>query len=58
MSGSLDLNMLLKAYAIGVFPMADDRDADDIYWVEPRKRGILPLDQFHLSKSLRKTLRS
>lgn len=58
MSGSLDLNMLLKAYAIGVFPMADDRDADDIYWVEPRKRGILPLDRFHLSKSLRKTLRS
>ncbi|MEY4889263.1 MAG: hypothetical protein RIQ75_393 [Pseudomonadota bacterium] len=58
MSGSLDLNMLLKAYAIGVFPMADDRDADDIYWVEPRKRGILPLERFHLSKSLRKTLRS
>ncbi len=58
MSRSLDLNMLLKAYAIGVFPMADDRDAEDIYWVEPRKRGILPLDQFHLSKSLRKTLRS
>ena len=58
MSGSLDLSMLLKAYAIGVFPMADDRDADEIYWVEPRKRGILPLDNFHLSKSLRKTLRS
>ncbi len=58
MSGSLDLNVLLKAYAIGVFPMADDRDADEIYWVEPRKRGILPLDRFHLSKSLRKTIRS
>ena len=58
MSGSLDLNMLLKAYAIGVFPMADDRDADEIYWVEPRERGILPLDRFHLSKSLRKTIRS
>ena len=58
MSGPLDLHTLLKAYAIGVFPMADDRDAPDVYWVEPRKRGILPLDQFHLSRSLRKTIRS
>lgn len=58
MSGPLDLNTLLKAYAIGVFPMADDRNAPDVYWVEPRKRGILPLDGFHLSRSLRKTIRS
>lgn len=58
MSNPLDLNTLLKAYAIGVFPMADDRDAPDIYWVEPRKRGILPLDRFHLSRSLRKVIRS
>lgn len=58
MSGAIDLKTLLKAYAIGVFPMADDRDADEIYWVEPRKRGILPLDQFHMSRSLRKTIRS
>lgn len=58
MSGSIDLNTLLKAYAVGVFPMADDRDADDIYWVEPRKRGVLPIDGFHLSRSLRKTIRS
>lgn len=58
MSEPLDLNMLLKAYAIGVFPMADDRDAPDVYWVEPRKRGILPLDRFHLSRSLRKTIKS
>lgn len=58
MSTPLDLNMLLKAYAIGVFPMADDRDAPDIYWVEPRNRGILPLDRFHLSRSLRKVIRS
>ncbi|MFM5915530.1 MAG: leucyl/phenylalanyl-tRNA--protein transferase [Chakrabartia godavariana] len=58
MSEPLDVNLLLKAYAIGVFPMADDRDAPDIYWVEPRKRGILPLDGFHVSRSLRKTLRS
>ena len=50
--------LLLRAYAIGVFPMADDADADDIYWVEPEARAILPLDGFHLSTSLRKTLRS
>lgn len=58
MSGTLDVNTLLKAYAIGIFPMADDRDAPDIYWVEPRKRGVLPLDRFHLSRSLQKTIRS
>ncbi|GGE80643.1 leucyl/phenylalanyl-tRNA--protein transferase [Sphingomonas prati] len=55
---ALDPDMLLRAYAIGVFPMADSRDAGDIYWVEPRKRGVLPLDGFHLSRSLAKTLRS
>ena len=38
--------------------MADDREAEDIYWVEPKTRGILPLDGFHLSKSLRKLVRS
>lgn len=58
MSESLNLDLMLKAYAIGVFPMADDRLATDVYWVEPKKRGILPLDQFHLSRSLRKVLRS
>lgn len=54
----LDTNLLLRAYAAGIFPMADSRDAGSIYWVEPEKRGILPLDDFHLSHSLAKTLRS
>lgn len=54
----LDPNLVLGAYAVGVFPMADARDAAGIYWVEPRKRAVLPLDGFHLSKSLRKTLAS
>ena len=58
MSEELTPDLLLKAYSIGVFPMADDRNDPDIYWVEPRKRAILPLDGFHLSQSLRKTLRS
>lgn len=50
--------MVLGAYAVGVFPMADARDAPGVYWVEPRRRAILPLDNFHLSRSLRRTLRS
>ncbi len=54
----LDPDLLLRAYAIGVFPMSDSRDAEDVYWVEPRRRAILPLDSFHLSRSLRKTIRS
>ena len=55
---TLDPDLLLRAYSIGVFPMSDGRDAKDLYWVEPRKRAIVPLTKFHLSKSLRKTLRS
>ncbi|HEX8639639.1 MAG TPA: leucyl/phenylalanyl-tRNA--protein transferase [Allosphingosinicella sp.] len=54
----LDPDLVLRAYTIGVFPMADSRRARDVYWVEPRRRAILPLDRFHLSRSLRKTLRS
>ena len=54
----IDPDLLLRAYAIGVFPMSDGRDAPEVYWVEPRRRAILPPDRFHLSRSLRKTLRS
>jgi leucyl/phenylalanyl-tRNA--protein transferase len=54
----LDTNLLLRAYAAGIFPMADSRRARDIYWVEPAMRGILPLDGFHLSRSLAKVVRS
>ncbi|PKP98872.1 MAG: leucyl/phenylalanyl-tRNA--protein transferase, partial [Alphaproteobacteria bacterium HGW-Alphaproteobacteria-13] len=48
--------MLLSAYAQGLFPMADGADDPSVHWVEPRMRAILPLDGFHLSRSLRKTL--
>jgi leucyl/phenylalanyl-tRNA---protein transferase len=58
MSAPLDPSLLLKAYAAGIFPMADGRDAPDVYWVEPKKRGILPLEDFRLSRSLAKTLKS
>ncbi|MEN3971841.1 leucyl/phenylalanyl-tRNA--protein transferase [Sphingomicrobium sp. XHP0235] len=50
--------MLLRGYAAGIFPMADSADAPDIFWVEPRQRAILPLEGFHLSRSLAKRLRS
>ena len=50
--------MLLRGYAAGIFPMADSRDAGDIFWVEPRSRAIIPLDRFHLSRSLGKRVRS
>ena len=55
---TLDPRLLLQGYAMGIFPMADSRAADDIFWVEPRSRAIIPLDGFHLSRSLRRTLRS
>lgn len=54
----LDPDLLLRAYSVGVFPMADGRAAPEIFWVEPKKRGILPLDGFRLSRSLAKTIRS
>jgi leucyl/phenylalanyl-tRNA---protein transferase len=54
----LDPNLLLSAYAAGIFPMADSREADDLYWVEPRERAIIPLERFHLSRSLDRTIRS
>jgi leucyl/phenylalanyl-tRNA---protein transferase len=53
---ALHWQMLLRAYALGIFPMADDRHDEAIYWVEPRRRAILPLDGFHLSHSLRKVV--
>jgi len=58
MTGLLDPRLLLQGYAAGIFPMADSRDAADIFWVEPRQRAILALDGFHCSRSLRRRLRS
>ncbi|MFC4292517.1 leucyl/phenylalanyl-tRNA--protein transferase [Sphingorhabdus arenilitoris] len=54
---TIDLNLLLRAYAAGYFPMSDARDDPDIYWVEPKKRAIFPLDGIHISKSLAKVIR-
>lgn len=50
-------DILLRAYSIGLFPMAESADDPEIFWVEPEIRGVLPLDDFHISKSLAKAIR-
>ncbi len=51
-------DMLLKAYACGIFPMAESADDPALYWIEPDMRGIIPLDGFHLSDRLKRTVRT
>jgi len=48
---------LLRAYAMGIFPMAQSRDDPEVHWVDPRRRGVLPLDGFHISRSLARRIR-
>jgi leucyl/phenylalanyl-tRNA--protein transferase len=50
--------LLLRAYAEGLFPMANQRDDPELYWVSPDKRGIIPLDGFHVPRRLARTIRS
>lgn len=50
-------DLLLRAYASGVFPMAEHADDPEVFWVRPETRGIIPLDAFHVPKSLAKTIR-
>lgn len=54
---SITPQILLRAYAAGVFPMAESADDPALYWVEPDERGVIPLDTFHVSRSLRKRVR-
>ena len=54
----LTAQILLQAYAAGIFPMAESADSPDLYWFDPERRGILPLDAFHVSKRLRRTVRA
>lgn len=56
--GPLTADLLLRAYAMGLFPMARTRDDPTLYWIDPPERGILPLEAFRIPRSLRKTLRS
>jgi leucyl/phenylalanyl-tRNA--protein transferase len=54
---TLTPQLLLSAYASGLFPMANDRDDPVIHWIEPERRGVLPLDGLHVARSLRKVIR-
>lgn len=55
---TIPVETLLLAYRSGIFPMADSREDQEIFWVEPRERAVIPLDGLHVSKSLRKLLRA
>ena len=50
--------ILLRAYSIGLFPMAESADDPSLFWVDPEERGIFPLDRLTISKSLARTVRS
>lgn len=52
----IPVDQLLRAYRHGIFPMAESREDTEIFWVEPKRRAIIPLDRFHASKSLRKVV--
>jgi len=54
----LDPDLLLRAYAAGIFPMGETRTSPDVFWVEPKIRGVIPLESFHLPRSLAKTIRA
>ena len=57
MDPPLTADLLLRAYAAGVFPMAEGRNSEEVFWVDPRRRGILPLHNFHMSRSLKRNIR-
>lgn len=50
-------DLLLRAYAAGIFPMAESRHDQELFWVDPEQRGIIPLDRFHVPRRLRRTVR-
>ena len=49
--------LLLRAYAAGVFPMAEHQDDAELFWVDPERRGVIPLDGFHVPRKLKRTLK-
>jgi len=56
-SAPIPIELLLRAYRAGIFPMADSRCDEQVYWVEPRERAVIPLDGFRCSRSLARTIR-
>jgi len=57
MTDPISPDMLLRGYAAGIFPMANSRASATIHWIDPKRRGIIPLDNFHISKSLKRAIR-
>ncbi len=55
--GDLTPELLMRAYSMGVFPMSEHRDDPEVFWVDPIRRGIFPLDEFHISRSLARAIR-
>ncbi|MGE0231685.1 MAG: leucyl/phenylalanyl-tRNA--protein transferase [Flavobacteriaceae bacterium] len=53
----LSPDLLLAAYSLGIFPMAESASSRELFWFDPKRRGVLPLDDFHLPRRLRRTLR-
>lgn len=53
----LSAELLMQGYANGIFPMAENRHDPDIFWVDPQRRGVMPLRGFHLSRSLKRAMR-
>ena len=56
-TNALTPELVIRAYMAGLFPMAERADDPDVFWVDPDKRGIMPLDDFHVPRSLKKTVR-
>lgn len=57
MTDGLTSNLLVQAYARGLFPMAESRESGEIYWVDPEQRGVLPLNGFHVPRRLKRLIR-
>lgn len=57
MDAVLTPELMLRAYTMGIFPMSEGRDDPDVFWVDPKRRGVLPLNGFHISRSLARRLR-
>ncbi len=58
MSNSTSPELLLRAYAAGIFPMAERRDSETLMWISPEQRGVIPLDNFHVPSRLARTVKS
>ena len=54
---TLTADLMLGAYASGIFPMAENRRSTEVFWLDPKRRGVFPLEDFHLSRSLQRKMR-